>query len=204
MRLRLYHTTRYSYGTPAMDSHNEVRLMPLSDGDQTCLDFRLTTVPTTPIFEYDLPTGRVHHFGIRPLHSELTITAESLVVTHRHDPFGGLNLTDDDSAFYRQAAVREGYGEYLAPTDRVLLHPETERIAASLNRATPNTPVILVDQCGYTSTDIQVDAAIRNEDEVAAKLLTYIKTLKSGHHIGTAQRLSALRVFAESQRKEAA
>ena len=129
MRLRLYHTTRYSYTTPAMESHNEVRLMPLSDGDQTCLDFRLTTQPATPVFEYDLPTGRVHHFGVRSSHRELAIMAESLVVTHRHDPFGGLNLTEDDSAFYRQATVRERYGEYLAPTERVLLHPETERIA---------------------------------------------------------------------------
>ncbi len=130
MRLRLYHTTHYNYPSPAMDSHNEVRLMPLSDSEQTCLDFRLTTAPATPIFAYDLPTGRVHHFDIRAPHRELSIVAESLVVTHHHDPFQGLNLTEDDSAFYRQATVQERFSEYLAPTERVLLHPETERIAA--------------------------------------------------------------------------
>src|SRR5437868_6691715 len=98
--------------------------MPLSDSDQTCLDFRLSTTPPTRLAAYDLPTGRVHHFNLRAPHSELTIRAESLVVTYRHDPFATLPLTGDDGEFYQRDGVRQRYAEYLAPTERVPLHPE--------------------------------------------------------------------------------
>jgi transglutaminase-like putative cysteine protease len=130
VRLRVFHTTRYAYPTQASESHNEARLMPLSDEDQTCLDFRLTTDPPARIFAYDLPSGRVHHFTIRAPHSALTITAESLVVTHRHNPFANLQLVRDDADFYTREGVRQRYSEYLSPTARVQLHPETDRIAA--------------------------------------------------------------------------
>ena len=104
--------------------------MPLSDDDQTCLDFRLTTSPTARLFAYDLPGGRVHYFDTRVRHSELLIQAESLVVTHRHNPFIHLPQTEEDTEFYRRESVRLNYAEFLAPTGRVQLHPETDRIAA--------------------------------------------------------------------------
>lgn len=129
MRLRVLHTTRYVYPEPATDSHNEVRVMPLSDSDQTCLDFRLTTTPPSRPSAYDLPSGRVHSFNIRQPHSELAIVAEALVVTHRHNPFASLQLIRDDSEFYTRDSVKQGYSEYLLPTRRVPLDPETDRIA---------------------------------------------------------------------------
>lgn len=104
--------------------------MPVSDDDQTCLDFRLKTMPAAVQFAYDLPTGRVHHFDIRSPHRELKIEAESLVVTHRANPFALLPHTEDDENFYSQEHVRSGYAEYLMPTTLVQLHPETDRIAA--------------------------------------------------------------------------
>jgi transglutaminase-like putative cysteine protease len=134
VRLRVFHTTRYSYPTPVAATHNEVRLMPLSDEDQICLDFRLSTSPPAHLFAYDLASGRVHHFDLQMPHSELTIHAESLVVTHRHDPFAGLPLTGEDDEFYTREAVRQNYAEYLAPTFRVQLHPETDRIASVARR----------------------------------------------------------------------
>ncbi len=136
MRLRVFHTTRYTYPSPATESHNELRLMPLSDADQTCLDFRLNTTPPARVFAYDLPTGRVHHFSVRPPHSELVIQAESLVVTYRQDPFATLQLVSDDSEFYTRDGVRQRYAEYLMPTERVPLHPETDRIAVVARRQT--------------------------------------------------------------------
>jgi len=110
--------------------------MPLSDEDQTCLDFRLTTTPPAHVFAYDLPSGRVHHFDVRSPHMELVVAAESLVVTHRHDPFAGLQLVTEDSAFYSLEGIRQRYCEYLAPTERVHLHPETDRIAAIARKQT--------------------------------------------------------------------
>lgn len=104
--------------------------MPLSDGDQTCLDFRLTVDPSAQVFAYDLPLGRVHHFNLREPHSTLTVTAESLVVTHRSNPFRHLQLIADDMDFYSREGVRQRFCEFLAPTRRVPLDPETDRIAA--------------------------------------------------------------------------
>jgi transglutaminase-like putative cysteine protease len=128
--LRIFHTTRYIYPTPASESHNEVRLMPLSDDDQTCLDFRLSLTPQARVFAYDLPTGRVHYFDTREPHSELAIRAESLVITNRQNPFRFLPAADEDGEFYRRESIRQDYAEYLAPTERVQLHAETDRIAA--------------------------------------------------------------------------
>lgn len=72
MRLRVSYQTRYLYTQPVSDSHNEVRLMPVSDLEQTCLSFRLATVPSVSVFSYELPTGRVHHFNLRAAHQELS------------------------------------------------------------------------------------------------------------------------------------
>jgi transglutaminase-like putative cysteine protease len=104
--------------------------MPLSDSDQTCLDFRLTITPPARISAYDLPSGRVHNFDVRSPHTELVIAAESLVVTHRTNPFAALQLVTDDSEFYTRDSVRQRFAEYLMPTQRVPLDPETDRIAA--------------------------------------------------------------------------
>ncbi|MCS6775511.1 MAG: transglutaminase family protein [Chloroherpetonaceae bacterium] len=134
MRLRVYHTTRYLYPQPARESHNELRLMPRSDDDQTCLDFRLSITPQARIFAYDLPSGRVHHFNYRPPHNTLTIQAEALVVTHRSDPFYFLQLTTEDRAFYQLEGVRQRYAEFLAPTPRVPLVEDADRIAAIARR----------------------------------------------------------------------
>lgn len=134
MRLRVIHTTQYSYLSPARESHNELRLMPLSDDDQTCLDFRLGVVPPARVFAYDLPSGRVHHFNTRASHDALTISAESLVVTHRTDPFSYLQLTTDDQEFYTREGVRQRYAEYLSSTARVPLAADTDRIAVIARR----------------------------------------------------------------------
>ena len=104
--------------------------MPLSDDDQTCLDFRLTVAPPARVHAYDLPTGRVHYFDTRVPHSELSIRAESLVVTHRQNPFLFLPAANENGEFYRRESVRQDYAEYLTATERVQLYPETDRIAA--------------------------------------------------------------------------
>lgn len=144
MRFRVHHLTRYGYPSPARESHNVVRLMPLSDSHQTCLDFRLTVTPPARLFAYDTPAGRVHHFNIRAPHLELSLLAESLVVTHLRDPSASLER-DSDGAFYAREGIRQRYIEYLLPTARVPLHPEVDRIAAVAQRqAGPGTASFLI------------------------------------------------------------
>ncbi len=122
-----------------------LRLMPLSDGDQTCLDFHLKTSPSAHTFFYDVPTGRVHHFNLRSPHRELCIHAESLVVTHRNDPFASLQLLSDDGEYYRSDDIRQRYYEYLTPTERLPLHEDVGRIAAVARRqAGPGTASFLI------------------------------------------------------------
>ncbi len=129
--LRITHCTRYRYALPAAESHNVVRLMPLSDEDQQCIWFQLRVVPTTRIRDYEGPGGREHYFLVREPHTLLEITAESLVRTCRENPFMDLNLVLDDWSFYRTEAVRQGYAEFLAPTRLVPIIPEVHAIAAA-------------------------------------------------------------------------
>lgn len=80
MYYTIRHITRFRYSTPISESIMEVRTQPRSEGNQFCLDFRLHTSPRTRILTYRGEFGnRVHHFDIPNFHSQLTITAESLV-----------------------------------------------------------------------------------------------------------------------------
>lgn len=80
MRLRICHTTRFEYQTPAYDSHNEVRMRPLDDASQRCLNFQLSTTPGVSTIEYeDYYGNRVHGFSIHEPHPELIVVATSLV-----------------------------------------------------------------------------------------------------------------------------
>ena len=124
MRLRVFYATRYLYSTPVTDSHNEVRLMPHNDAEQTRILFQIATKPHVPIFNYILPSGRVHHFNLRGRHQELALTAESVVLTQRRTLFTDIDTVDLTDAFYRRDDVADRYAEYLAPTPRVPVLPE--------------------------------------------------------------------------------
>src|SRR5690242_21236971 len=106
MHLLIHHTTRYRYPAPAMESHNEVRLKPVSDSAQACVDFRLSVRPNARVFEYQSPFGTVHHFNVREPHTEMEIAAEARVETRLTEPFSGLNLEEDDWRTYRDDAGR--------------------------------------------------------------------------------------------------
>lgn len=122
-----------------------MRLMPVTDGDQVCLDFGLHVRPSPRMFAYDLPTGRVHYFNLRQPHTALLIRAESLVVTHDRDSFAALQLVEDDFNYYQRDYVRRKYWEYLSPTMRVPLDPDADRIAAVAKRqAGPSTASFLI------------------------------------------------------------
>ncbi|MBV9850508.1 MAG: transglutaminase family protein [Armatimonadetes bacterium] len=129
MRLRVFYATRYLYSAPITDSHNEVRLMPHNDEEQTRTEFRIATQPSVPIFNYALPSGRVHHFSLRARHQEMALTAESVVLTQRRTLFTDDDVPGLDGAFYRREDVADRYAEYLAPTRRVPVLPEADALA---------------------------------------------------------------------------
>jgi len=87
MPLRICHTTRFSYDSPAYQSHNEVRMRPVDAAGQQCLEFALEIEPAATVFEYrDYYGNDVHAFSVHSQHDALSITARSLVDSAPPDP----------------------------------------------------------------------------------------------------------------------
>jgi transglutaminase-like putative cysteine protease len=129
MILRAIHRTLYSYSMPSIESHNEVRLDPLTDASQTCMRFDLTVSPRTKVFSYDEPGGTVHYFGVRYPHPVLEILAEAVVETHLSNPFMGLNLLEPDWAWVELESTCQENAEFLSESPYVEFNPEVLRIA---------------------------------------------------------------------------
>ncbi len=80
MYYSIRHVTRFRYSAPISESMMEVRIQPRTEGTQHCLDFRLSTSPRAHISDYRGAQGnKVHHFDLPNRHTQLTITAHSLV-----------------------------------------------------------------------------------------------------------------------------
>lgn len=82
MLLHVLHRTTFVYAGPVRDSFNEVRLHPVSDVAQQCLDFALRLTPAVAPRDYpDLYGNTVHYFDVVEPHAELVIEAVSRVQT---------------------------------------------------------------------------------------------------------------------------
>jgi transglutaminase-like putative cysteine protease len=91
MFLRVLHQTVYSYPGDARDSHNELRLAPLNDLTQSCLQHEIIVDPSAMVDCYMGPGGLVHTFNVRPPHRRLSITLSATVETHLDNPFALLD-----------------------------------------------------------------------------------------------------------------
>lgn len=144
MILEATHRTRYVYPSPSRESHNEVRLMPLTDESQTCLLFSLDVRPGTPVFSYKNPGGTVHHFGVREPHETLEVVATACVETLRKNPYEGLDLLGEDWSFYASEEARQAHAEFLCDSPYVNLSKATERITAPLRQSTASVAGFLI------------------------------------------------------------
>lgn len=81
MKYRVTHSTRYDYAQPVSLSHNIVRLHPRNHGPQTCVEHRLTIVPSpaTRSDQLDYFGNYCDYFCVQQSHSQLTIAAQSEV-----------------------------------------------------------------------------------------------------------------------------
>src|SRR5215831_13694545 len=130
MILRISHSTTYRYPSPAICSHNEVRMRPMSDSSQTCFDFQLRVEPHAAINAFETHWGAVQFFEVTPPHSNLTVSVRSLVETL---PVAALNELDPEHEgwrFYDRDDVRMDFAEFLAPTRLVPDEPIAREIAA--------------------------------------------------------------------------
>jgi transglutaminase-like putative cysteine protease len=80
MYYTIRHITRFVYESTISESVMEARMQPRSDGTQRCIQFGLTTNPTSRVMVYQDHDGNiVHHFNLPGRHSRLTLSAEALV-----------------------------------------------------------------------------------------------------------------------------
>jgi transglutaminase-like putative cysteine protease len=82
MRIRIEHTTSFSYDQPISEAYTEMRLKPLDSQGQHCLSFQLATEPHGETLRYDDRFGNdVRHFDVIQPHQKLVVSATSEVLT---------------------------------------------------------------------------------------------------------------------------
>ena len=121
-RMRVIHDTGYAYKSPVTASFNEARLTPRSDLRQNVILNRVETVPATRTYRYvDYWGTAVTSFDLHAPHTELEVTASSVVETDRPEP-PEIKLSWEELA---SEAVVDKYDEMLSPTRYV---PASKRI----------------------------------------------------------------------------
>lgn len=121
-RMRVIHDTGYAYKSPVTASFNEARLTPRSDLRQNVILNRVETVPATRSYRYvDYWGTAVTSFDLHAPHSELEVTASSVVETDCPEP-PTIEFSWEELA---AEAVVDKYDEMLSPTRYV---PASKRI----------------------------------------------------------------------------
>jgi transglutaminase-like putative cysteine protease len=129
-RLRIEHSTGFSYQGDVSASYNEARMLPSSTDSQFVLSSSLDIDPSTTVNQYvDYFGTRVSAFDVLSAHAALTITARSLVEV-RPRPIQHADASWD--AVAREASRSIGTVEQLVQTGRTRPHPEVAEIARSV------------------------------------------------------------------------
>ncbi len=120
MRLRIEHTTTFTYDQPISEAYTEMRLRPLDGCGQHCLSFDLTTEPRDETARYRDRFGNdVRHFDVIQPHQKLVVAAVSEVLTPESFSAPGESLS-----------TLEAY-DYLAESPYAPLSPEIRAFAAA-------------------------------------------------------------------------
>ena len=115
-RYKLAHATLFSYDGTVSESYNELRLRPRHDETQSCLSFRITTLPfSKPAAHLDYFNNWVHHFHILPEHKELRVESEATVLVHPAQQYAAapLPLAEFDQ---RREVLADEYFDWLSPS----------------------------------------------------------------------------------------
>jgi transglutaminase-like putative cysteine protease len=150
-RLRVVHSTGYAYKSPATASFNEARLTPRSDSRQNVVLSRVETVPATRSYRYiDYWGTAVTAFDLHAPHTELEVTASSVVETDQPEP-PTEKVTWDE---LRTEAVVDRFDEVLTRTHYT---PDSKRLARVGQRIAndhePNDAVIAAAEWVQTELD---------------------------------------------------
>jgi transglutaminase-like putative cysteine protease len=130
-RVAVRHRTGYQYGSPARASYNEVRMTPASAGGQHLLTSRLEIRPDSRTLRYvDYWGTQVHAFDVHVPHTELMVTATSVVETA-----GPVEAPDVGWDTLSTPAVRDRFAELLAPSRYAVAEEELDAVARALRAA---------------------------------------------------------------------
>ena len=158
MRLRIKHTTSFTYDQLISEAYTEMRLKPLDADGQHCLAFRLTTEPLDAVSQYIDHFGNdVRHFDVIQPHQKLIVTATSEVLTPETyiANFSHLSPLDEFN--------------YLAPTEYAPHTPDLISFSAAHKTESPLTTVLalmhaiysrLVYEKGATDVRTRADKAL--------------------------------------------
>ncbi len=128
MLLRISHRTRFVYDHPARDSHNELRVRPLDDAMQRCLDFELKIDQPAAVLSYrDFFGNHAHSVSVSLPHRELTIVAQSLVERFDTPPEVFPEMMFRDFLVEDEAHIRD-YWEFLNPSRYVPFSPRLQKL----------------------------------------------------------------------------
>ncbi len=141
-RVRVQHRTGYTYAGEVSSSYNEARMTPLTDGSQTTLESRVEVTPAASAYRYrDYWGTQVTSFDIHAPHSELVVTATSVVETAlRPNEPGGLGWQD-----LADVQLRDRFAEWLAFTPRT--DPDSELAGLARDAAGERGPADAAVSC---------------------------------------------------------
>jgi transglutaminase-like putative cysteine protease len=129
-RLRIEHSTGFTYHGDVSASYNEARMLPGTNESQFVLSSSFDIEPSTSVNSYvDYFGTRVNSFDVLSPHSELKITARSLVEV-RPRPIEHAGVTWE--SLQRDAARQLETVEQLSQTRRTRPHEEVVEIARSI------------------------------------------------------------------------
>jgi transglutaminase-like putative cysteine protease len=136
-RLRIRHSTGFSYAGEVTASYNEARMLPTSADGQLVLFSHLEISPVSNTHNYvDYWGTRVSSFEILAAHRELALTATSLVeVRPRRQP--DQSLSWDELAVAVEASTE--FIDQLGQTGRTRPPDEVQELAKDI-ASTPQTP----------------------------------------------------------------
>jgi transglutaminase-like putative cysteine protease len=167
MAFSVRHITKFRYEGAVRESVMEVRMQPRSDARQRCLTFSLDVTPGANILVYrDFFGNTVHHFDIPGRHSEITVSAQSIVEVIPAQSARTVGASDWEAL---DASVAKGdYWELLVPSQFARPTELLEKLSKELGVTRRETPGRLLTELNtaiyeafeYVPNSTQVDSPI--------------------------------------------
>jgi transglutaminase-like putative cysteine protease len=159
MRLKIEHTTTFTYDRPISEAYTEMVLKPMDGFGQHCLSFRLTTQPHDEHLNFtDRFGNEVSHFDVIQPHQKLVVAAQSEVLTSDSfvQPVSSLFPLDEF--------------DYLMATDYAPLSQEIARFSAA-HRVDGDPKATSLALMGHIFSTLQYEKGATNVTTTADEAL---------------------------------